>query len=83
MIDRIHEHPDEQSGHLDASANGHGSGEMCPSCGFDFTGVVDEARYAEWREQWVRGGMAWWAAQAGRPAPYDWNPTTQLKALTG
>lgn len=66
-----------------ASSNGRGSGEMCPSCGFDFTGAVDEARYAEWREQWVRGGMAWWAAQAGRPAPYDWNPTTQLKALTG
>lgn len=65
------------------SSKGHGSGEICPSCGFDFTGPVDETRYGEWREQWVRGGMAWWGAQAGRAAPDDWDPATQLKALTG
>ena len=66
-----------------ASSNGTGSGEICPSCGFDFTGPVDETRYTEWRVEWVRGGMAWWSAQAGRPAPNDWDPATQLKALSG
>lgn len=65
------------------SSNGTGSGEICPSCGFDHSGQVDQQRYGEWRQQWINGGMAWWAAQAGRPAPKDWDPAGQLNVLTG
>ena len=66
-----------------ASSKGVGSGELCPSCGFDFAGPVDEARFSEWREKWVQDGMPWFSGQAGAPAPADWDPAAQLKALTG
>lgn len=66
-----------------AYVKGAGSGEICPCCGFDFIGAVDPGRHAEWRQQWISGGMSWWAAQAGRPAPDDWDPARQLKALLG
>jgi len=59
------------------------SHEICPSCGFEFSGSSDPARHAEWRQQWVAGGMTWWAAPAGRPAPDDWDAAGQLKALLG
>ena len=59
------------------------SHEICPSCGFEFSGPLDQRRHEDWRAEWVRGGMKWWAAGAGRPAPTDWNPTKQLAALTG
>jgi len=59
------------------------SHEICPSCGFEFSGVLDQRRYEDWRAEWVRGGMKWWAAAAGRSAPTDWNPDKQLAALTG
>jgi hypothetical protein len=59
------------------------SHEICPSCGFEFSGPLDPRRYEDWRAEWVRGGMKWWAAVAGRSAPTDWNPDTQLAALTG
>lgn len=66
-----------------ASSKGVGSGELCPSCGFDFAGPVDEVRYAEWRQKWVQDGMPWFGTKAGLPAPADWDPAVQLKALTG
>jgi hypothetical protein len=60
-----------------------GSGQLCPCCGFDFVGPIDPARHAQWRQQWIDGGMTWWAAQAGKPAPDYWDPAGQLKALLG
>lgn len=64
-----------------ASSRGIGSGELCPSCGFDFAGLADETRYSAWRAKWVQDGMRWWGTQAGLPAPADWNPAAQLKAM--
>lgn len=58
------------------------SHELCPSCGFEFSGAMDPRRFEDWRAEWVSAGMKWRAAAAGRPAPVDWNPTKQLAALT-
>lgn len=62
-----------------ASSNGVGSGELCPCCGFDHSGPVDAQRYRQWRAEWTSTGMAWWASQAGVPAPEGWDPSAQLK----
>lgn len=62
-----------------AASNGLGSGELCPCCGFDHSGPVDAHRYAQWRAEWTSGGMAWWATQAGVPAPEGWDPVAQLR----
>jgi predicted RNA-binding Zn-ribbon protein involved in translation (DUF1610 family) len=59
------------------------SHEICPSCGFEFSGPIDQRRYQDGRAEWVRGGMKWWAQGAGRPAPANWDPAKQLAALTG
>ena len=66
------------------SAEGGGSYEICPSCGFQF-GVSDEDKgisYEEWRKRWIEGGMAWWSRR-GRTRPADWNPSKQLERVTG
>jgi predicted RNA-binding Zn-ribbon protein involved in translation (DUF1610 family) len=57
------------------------SHEICPSCGFEFSGAGDPARHEAWRQQWIAGGMTWWAARAGQPAPKDWDAAGQLNAL--
>ena len=62
-----------------AASNGLGSGELCPCCGFDHSGPVDGQRYAQWRTEWTSTGMAWWALQAGVPAPEGWDPAAQLQ----
>jgi predicted RNA-binding Zn-ribbon protein involved in translation (DUF1610 family) len=62
--------------------NNLGSREICPSCGFEFGGPVDSAAHEAWRQQWIAGGMTWWAQAAGRPAPANWDPAKQLAALT-
>jgi hypothetical protein len=64
-------------------ANGVGSREICPCCGFEFSGPADAAVHEAWRQQWIAGGMAWWALQAGRPAPSYWDAAGQLRALLG
>jgi hypothetical protein len=60
------------------------SDEICPSCGIQF-GYDDAAGgdeghrialYAEWRANWVRGGMKWQGR--GQPEPPGWDPTMQL-----
>lgn len=60
------------------TAEGGGSYEICPSCGFQF-GVTDEDRgftYARWRRQWIAGGMKW---SSERPQPAGWSPRPPLK----
>lgn len=67
--------------HAPRSAEGGGSYEICPSCGFQF-GVDDDDRGVSaqaWRERWVRGGMKW--ASRGISPPSDWDPARQLSAL--
>jgi predicted RNA-binding Zn-ribbon protein involved in translation (DUF1610 family) len=64
-------------------ANGVGSREICPCCGFEFSGPADAAAHEAWRQQWIAGGMSWWAGQAGRPAPSYWDAAGQLRALLG
>lgn len=63
-------------------SNNLGSREICPSCGFEFSGPADSARHEAWRQQWIAGGMTWWAQAAGRPAPANWDPAKQLAALS-
>ena len=58
------------------------SHEICPGCGFEFSGLADAAAQEAWRQQWIAGGMTWWAQAAGRPAPANWDPAKQLAALT-
>ncbi len=62
------------------TAEGGGSFEICPSCGFQF-GVSDEDAgysFAEWREAWRAAGMPW---SSVRKPPRGWNPARQLAAL--
>ncbi|HEV3098053.1 MAG TPA: hypothetical protein VG104_12955, partial [Candidatus Dormibacteraeota bacterium] len=58
------------------------SHEICPSCGFEFGGPADPAAHEAWRQQWIAGGMTWWAQAAGRPAPANWDPAKQLAGLS-
>ena len=62
------------------TANGGGSFEICPSCGFQF-GVTDDDRgysYGQWRRRWIKKGMKW-SSKSIEPA--DWNPGAQLAAI--
>lgn len=64
------------------SSSGGGSGEICPSCGFQH-GVDDDdsgRSYAGWREEWRRGGMQW--ASKGQPQPETWKPDVQAAEVT-
>jgi hypothetical protein len=63
-------------------ADGDGSFEICPSCGFQF-GVTDDDKgytFETWRQRWVELGMPWWAAPV-EAAPEGWNPEQQLAKL--
>jgi hypothetical protein len=57
---------------------GFGSGETCPSCGFQFnvTDVRDGWSVRDWRSRWVSGGMLW-TSRILEP-PRNWNPQNQL-----
>jgi hypothetical protein len=62
------------------TADGGGSFEICPSCGFQF-GVSDDDEgysYTQWRRRWKAQGMPW-SSQSKKPI--GWNPLTQLAAL--
>ena len=63
------------------AADGGGSYEICPSCGFQF-GFDDDDRgitFEEWRRDWIEHGMPW--SSRGIPPPTHWNPEAQLKNL--
>jgi transcription elongation factor Elf1 len=56
---------------------GHGSDEICPSCGFHFVkdiGGEDEKEkaYSGWRAEWVSRGCPWFSKF--RSPPEDWKP---------
>lgn len=66
------------------------SDDICPSCGMQF-GYQDAAGrdaagreriYQDWRERWIASGMPWHSIAAG-PPPADWDPTAQLRRVTG
>lgn len=63
---------------------GVASHEVCPSCGFAFDDPMqlNDQAYRAWRDQWINGGMTWWAQHAGQPPPIDWDPKTQLDTVT-
>ena len=63
------------------SLSGGGSGEICPSCGFQH-GVDDDDSgrgYAAARDEWRRGGMKW--SSKGRPQPKKWKPEALVAAV--
>jgi len=64
------------------SLSGGGSGEICPSCGFQHGVDDDDAgrSYAAARDEWRRKGMKW--ASKGQPQPTNWKPETQLAKVT-
>jgi hypothetical protein len=56
---------------------GHGSDEICPSCGFHFRQDIvgedaKEEAYSAWRTEWVGKGCPWFS-KFRRPPP-DWKP---------
>jgi hypothetical protein len=56
---------------------GHGSDEICPSCGFHFEQDLGgaeqkEEAYSAWRTEWVGKGCPWFS-KFRRPPP-DWKP---------
>jgi hypothetical protein len=56
---------------------GHGSDEICPSCGFHFRPDIGgeetkEEAYSAWRAEWVGKGCPWFS-KFRRPPP-DWKP---------
>jgi len=62
------------------SADGGGSYEICPSCGFEF-GVSDDDlgfSYETWRRRWIAEGMRW---SGSEPEPDRWDPASQLANL--
>jgi hypothetical protein len=62
-------------------AQGGGSYEICPSCGFQF-GVSDDDEghsYATWRTRWRASGMPW--SSRGLKKPAGWNPANQIQPL--
>lgn len=62
-------------------ADGGGSYEICPSCGFQF-GYDDDDRgidFDKWRQDWIERGMPW--SSKGISCPPNWNPETQLRNL--
>jgi hypothetical protein len=63
------------------NAEGGGSDEICPYCGFQF-GYDDDSeliRYSEWREKWIALGSKWFSN--GRPPPENWDPARQQQNL--
>ena len=60
-------------------AEGYGSYEICPCCGFQF-GVDDfpdkEEGIKNWREQWIEGGYKWFYNEHLKPL--NWDPVEQL-----
>lgn len=69
--------------HAPRGAEGGGSYEICPSCGFQF-GVDDDDRGIDvetWRRRWVAAGMPW--RSLGCAAPADWDARAQLGRVTG
>ena len=62
-------------------ANGGGSFEICPSCGFQFGVSDDDAgfTYASWRARWKKMGSPW--SSKGISAPRGWNAKSQLAGL--
>jgi hypothetical protein len=62
-------------------ADGGGSDEICPSCGFQF-GYDDDDRgisFVDWRRDWIKRGMPW--SSQGIEPPVDWNPDIQLRNI--
>src|ERR1035438_7286244 len=62
-------------------ADGGGSDEISPSCGFQF-GYDDDDRgisFVDWRRDWIKRGMPW--SSQGIEAPVDWNPDIQLRNI--
>ncbi len=61
-------------------------GNICPSCGFEF-GYDDLDQgytYQAWRQKWIEEGMRWQGfAEDGDAEPLDWDPSAQLKRITG
>jgi transcription elongation factor Elf1 len=60
------------------SKSGHGSFEICPSCGFQF-GVSDADQGftpAQWRAAWKKRGCPWASQQTPPP---DWSAPAQLR----
>ena len=58
------------------SAEGGGSYEICPSCGFEF-GVTDDDlgySYEEWKREWILDGCPW---RSTRPRPVWWTPSRE------
>lgn len=64
--------------------HGVASHEVCPSCGFAFDDPdqLNDQAYRAWRDQWINGGMTWWAQRAGQEPPTGWDPKSQLDAVT-
>lgn len=63
-------------------ADGRGSGELCPSCGFAFGVSDDELGYTDgaWRRRWIERGRPW-SGGPQRPPPPGWDPAAQLGRL--
>ena len=65
--------------HQPYSANGDGSYEICPCCGFQL-GYDDyhdkNEGYKRWLKKWINGGYKWYS-RVTRP-PEGWNPINQL-----
>jgi predicted RNA-binding Zn-ribbon protein involved in translation (DUF1610 family) len=61
-------------------SDGHGSDEICPSCGFQFgTSDDDEGwSFESWRRSWIERGAPWSSAN---PAPPGWDAHRQLALL--
>lgn len=63
------------------TANGGGSDEICPSCGFQFGYTDDDLGFTDeqWRAKWTSEGMPW--ADPVHPHPAGWDPVAQLRAV--
>lgn len=64
------------------NANGSGSYEICPSCGFEFGVTDDDEGFTDlaWRGRWISQGMPWSSVSDARK-PDDWDPQRQLDEL--
>lgn len=64
------------------SLSGGGSGEICPSCGFQHGVDDDDAgrSHAAGREEWQRAGMKW--ASKSHLIPRNWKPEAQVATVT-
>jgi hypothetical protein len=52
---------------------------ICPCCATEF-GYDDAGRtYEDLRNEWIKGGMAWWSPCNVQPS--GWDPERQLKSL--